>query len=186
LRQHLWVRRVSVVGNAGSGKSMLAKRIAATLAVPHIEIDAINHLPGWQELDRSELRDRVDELTTGDGWVVDGNYRECVVDGPVWARADTVVWLDLPRRAVMRQVVARTVRRVVTRQELWNGNREPLRNLWAWDPSRSIIRWAWTQHGKYADRYGSAMTSPTYAHLDFFRLTSHADAEELLAGLDEG
>lgn len=180
------MRRVSVVGNSGSGKSTLAKRIAASLDVPHIEIDAINHLPGWQELDRSELRNRVDELTTADGWVVDGNYRECVMDGPVWTRADTVVWLDLERSVVIRQVVGRTLRRVVLRQELWNGNREPLRNLWAWDPSRSIIRWAWTQHGKYADRYGSAMTSSTYDHLDFVRLSSHAEAEELLADLAAG
>jgi len=186
LRQHLWVRRVSVVGNAGAGKSTFARRLAASLDVPHIEIDAINHLPGWQELDRSELRNRLDELTAGDGWVVDGNYRECVVDGPVWARADTVVWLDLPRSVVMRRLVGRTVRRVVTRQVLWNGNREPFRNLWAWDPHRSIIRWAWTQHGKYADRYRAAMTAPAYAHLDFVRLSSHAEAEALLAGLTNG
>lgn len=26
---------------------------------------------------------------------MDGNYRIAVVDGPVWARADTVVWIDL-------------------------------------------------------------------------------------------
>lgn len=186
MRQHLWVRRISVVGSAGSGKSTLARRLAAILDVPHVEIDAIYHLPGWQELDRSELRSRLDELTTGDGWVVDGNYRECVVEGPVWARADTVIWLDLPRSVVMRQVVSRTLRRVLTREVLWNGNREPFRNLWAWDPNRSIIWWAWTQHGKYTDRYGSAMTSPTFAHLDFIRLSGHAEAEELLAALTEG
>lgn len=180
------MRRVSVVGNTGSGKSTLARRLAAILDVPHIEIDAVNHLPGWQELDRDELRNRLDELTTGDGWVVDGNYRECVVEGPVWARADTVVWLDLPRRVVMRQVVGRTLRRVLLRRRLWNGNREPFRNLWAWDPNRSIIRWAWTQHGKYADRYGAAMRSPSYAHLEFVRVTSRAEADDLLARLARG
>lgn len=176
---------MSVVGNSGSGKSRLALRLAAALDVPYIEIDAINHQAGWRELDRGALRDRIDELTTGDGWVVDGNYRECVVDGPVWARADTVVWLDLPRHLVMRQVVVRTVRRIVTRQELWNGNREPFRNLWAWDPNKSIVRWAWTQHGKYAERYAAAMTSATYAHLAFVRLRSHAGADALLERLDQ-
>ena len=63
--------------------------------------------------------------------MIDGNYRTVVVDGPVWQRADTVVWLDLPRRIVMRQVVSRTFRRSILREELWNGNREPLRNLCA-------------------------------------------------------
>lgn len=40
-------------------------------------------------------------------------------------RADLVVWLDLPRRSVMRQVVTRTVRRRFRREVLWNGNIEP-------------------------------------------------------------
>jgi adenylate kinase family enzyme len=183
VRQDADVRRVSVVGSSGSGKSRLAQRIAVALDVPHVELDAINHRAGWQALDRDELIGRVDELTTGDGWVVDGNDRECVVEGPVWARADTVVWLDLPRQVVLRQIVGRTVRRVVTREELWNGNREPVGNLWRWDPNRSVIRWAWTQHPKYVERYVAAMAAPAYEHLDFVRLGSHAEAAAWLSGL---
>jgi len=83
----------------------------------------------------------------------------------------------------MRQVTARTLRRTLRSEELWNGNREPLRNLWAWDPHKSIIRWAWTQHGKYQDRFGSAMASPLFARIDFVRLRSHQEAERWLACL---
>lgn len=183
LGHHGEVQRVSVVGNSGSGKSTLARELAAALRVPHVEIDQLNHQAGWRELDRAELVRRVDEATADGGWVVDGNYRECVVEGPVWARADTVVWLDLPKAVVMRQVVGRTLRRVLTRQELWNGNREPFHNLWARDPNRSIIRWAWTQHEKYVERYAAAATDPAYAHLDFVRLRSHAEAAALVASL---
>lgn len=177
------MRRISVVGNPGSGKSHLARRLSATLGVPHVEIDAIAHQPGWTELDAGELTARISEATEADGWVVDGNYRAAVVDGPVWARADTVVWIDLPRRTVMRQVVPRTVSRVVRRTELWNGNREPWSNLWAWDPERSIIRWAWTRHDKYRQRYGSAMTDPRHSHLQFIRLRSRGEIDRWLASL---
>lgn len=103
---------------------MLAKRLAALLDVSHIELDAIHHLPGWTPIHPEVFRSELDRLTTKDGWVIDGNYRTVVIDGPVWERADTVVWLDLPRRTVMRQVIARTLYRVLRRQELWNGNRE--------------------------------------------------------------
>lgn len=62
-------------------------------------------------------------------------------------------------------------------------NREPLRNLWAWNPHESIIRWAWTQHAKYQDRYDAALAAPTLGHIDFVRLRSHAEAEEWVTNL---
>ena len=174
------MQRVSVVGNAGSGKSRLAARIADVLGVVPVELDAIHHLPNWEPIDPDEFLAQVAEITDAQCWVVDGNYRTVVVDGPVWQRADTVVWLDLPRRTVMAQVIRRTVRRSIRREALWNGNRERLSNLYAWDPHQSIIRWSWTQHAKYRERFGSAMTSPAYEHLAFVRLRSHVDADRWL------
>lgn len=178
------MKRVSVVGNAGSGKSKLAGRLASILGVPHVELDGIHHLPNWEPINPEEFLARVAAVAATDSWVIDGNYRAVVVDGPVWKRADTIVWLDLPRRTVMLQVTRRTLRRIICREELWNGNREPLRNLYAWDPHKSIIRWAWTQHAKYRERFGSAMTSPSLEHIHFIRLRSHREAERWLASLE--
>jgi hypothetical protein len=90
----------------------------------------------------------------------------------VWARADTVVWLDLPRPVVMRQIIRRTLTRAVRRTELWNGNREPWCNFASLDPNRSIIAWAWTQHGAYRERYREAMVDPAWRRLRFIRLGS--------------
>jgi len=169
-----------VVGNSGSGKSRLAERVATILDVPYVELDAIHHLANWTPIDPDEFVVRIAQISSTDAWVIDGNYRAGVVDGPVWKRADTVVWLDLPRRTVMFQVTRRTVTRLISRKHLWNGNREPWRNLWSWDPNKSIIRWAWTQHAKYQERYGAAAQSPELAHLTFVRLTSHAAADRWL------
>ena len=180
-RQTVGMRRVSVVGNSGSGKSTLARRVADRMGVPYVELDAIHHLPGWTPIDADEFRARLDEITAGAGWVIDGNYRTMVVDGPVWERADTVVWLDLPRGVVMRQVIGRTLRRAITRQVLWNGNREPIANFVRWDPRENIIRWAWTQHAKYQQRFGSAMSDERFTHLEFVQLRSRAEADAWLA-----
>lgn len=177
------MRRISVVGNAGSGKTRLAQRIAADLGIPFVELDAIHHLPGWEPIDPDIFVAEVDAITQRDEWVIDGNYRTVVVDGPVWQRADTVVWLDLPRWMVMRQVIGRTVRRSLRREELWNGNREPLSNLYSWDPYKSIIAWTWTQHAKYVERFGSAMKSPAFSHITFVRLTSIQESERWLSDL---
>lgn len=175
---------MSVVGNAGSGKSTLGRRLAKHLGVPYVELDSIHHLPGWTPIDPDEFLRQIELATAGDGWVVDGNYRAGVVEGRVWQRADTVVWIDLPRATVMRQLVPRTVRRLVTRQVLWNGNREPWANLTRRDPRRNIFRWAWTQHAKYVERYGSAATDPAHRHLTFVRLRSRAEVEAFLATVD--
>jgi adenylate kinase family enzyme len=174
-----FVRRVSVVGNSGSGKSTLARELAACLGVPHIELDSVFHQPGWEPLPRDEFERLVAARTNEDGWVVDGNYS--AVRPVVWARADTVVWLDLPKRTVMRQVAWRTVRRAVTRQELWNGNREPLANFLSWVPEKSIISWAWHNHAEYRARYGAAAADPANAHLTFIRLTSRREIAGFLA-----
>lgn len=175
-------RRISVVGNSGAGKSRLARTIATRLDVPCLELDSLFHLPGWTERPLEEFKAVVAEHTASDGWVTDGNYREVVTE-VVWPRAQMVVWLDLPRGIVMRQVIRRTLRRVTTRQQLWNGNREPWSNLYRFDPTRNIIRWSWTQHTKYERRFGAAMVDPAWAHLTFVRLRSHGEAAAWVARL---
>ena len=172
------MRRVSVVGNAGSGKSTLGRALAARLGVPHVELDGIYHQPGWTPLAEEELVRRVGEAAAGDGWVIDGNYT--AVRPLIWARADTVVWLDPPRRTVMRRIIWRTVRRVISRAELWNGNKEPWQNLVRRDPEASVIAWAWHKHAVYRERYAAAARDPAWAHLRFVRVTSRRDVRALL------
>lgn len=178
------VRRISVVGNSGSGKTTLAQVLSQHLGVPHVELDALYHGPGWTQPEADQFRHRVATTldAAADGWVCCGNY-SLALHEVVWPRADTVVVLDYPKATVMRRVVGRTVRRVLSRAELWNGNREPLRNLYAWDPERNIIRWAWVRHDVYRDRYRSAGADPRWEHLDFVVLTSPGRADEFVASL---
>lgn len=172
------MRRVSVAGTSGSGKSTLARELAGVLNVPCLELDSVFHQPGWAPLPREEFRERVASFVAGDGWVVDGNYSK--VRDLVWAKADTVVWLDLPRYLVMRRLIARTVRRVVTRQVLWNGNRESWRAFFSLDPEQSIIIWGWTTHAANRELYLTASADPANAHLTFIRLRSPRAVQTLL------
>ncbi len=179
------MRRVSVVGCSGSGKSTLGRSLAARLGVPYVELDAIHHRPGWTPIDPAEFVRRLGEITATSGWVVDGNYGAVVRDGPVWQRADTVVWLDLPRWLVMWQVTARTLRRVMRREELWNGNRERWSYLFSRDPERSIIAWAWTTHGSTRDRYGRLLAAEAAPPFDVVQLRSRADVRRWLGTLGQ-
>lgn len=153
--------------------------MAGSLGTRHVELDAVIHQENWVDLKVAEFRQRVGELATGSAWVIDGNYRN--VRDLVWARADTVVWLDLPRRVVMITVIRRTLHGVRTRRELWNGNRENLPNALSLDPYHSIVVWTWVDQRRYQASYRDARGDPTSAHLRFVRVQRKGDRASLLA-----
>ena len=175
------MQRISVVGNSGSGKTTVAKAIATAIGVPLLELDGVFHQPDWEPLDTEEFRRIVSDFTAAEAWVVDGNYSG--VRDIAWGRADTVVWVDPPRHRLMRQLVPRTLRRMATGTELWNGNRERWRYLFTRE--ESIIRYAWTNHRRIRTDYESAQADPANAHLTFVRLRTAEETEALLRGLAE-
>ena len=176
------MRRVAIVGCSGAGKSTLGRALAERLEARHVELDSIFHQPGWTPLPREEFRRRVEKRLRDDAWVVDGNYDSQVQD-IVLDRADTVVWLDLPRSVVMRQVIGRTLRRVGRGVELWNGNRERWANLVDPRPEQNIVLWAFTRHRSYREKYARKSSDPAYAHLDWHRLRTRDEVREFLRTL---
>lgn len=140
--------RLVVVGTSGSGKTTMATRLAHLLAVPRVELDAFQHGPNWEQATEAQLKERAAAATTGDGWVVDGNYS--AVRDVVWPRATAIVWLDYERGVVMRRVLWRSVERAVMRRPLWNDNRERARE---WLAPDHPIRWAWRTHADRRVRY---------------------------------
>lgn len=171
--------RVSVVGCSGSGKTTFARKLAAVRGVPHVELDALHWGPDWTEASAEELQTRARAALSGDAWVVDGNYQG-KLGGLVWGNADTVVWLDPPRWRVMWQSVSRTLRRVVSREELWAGNRESWKALAFWRGQQSILWWAWTTYAGRKKRYEAAMAEPDNADLAFYRLATRRQARRFL------
>jgi adenylate kinase family enzyme len=87
-------RRILVLGRTGSGKTTLARELAAAIGVPHVELDALYFGPDFSTVPLSVLRERTSAAIAGDRWVTDGN--KSAVRDLVWPRADTVIWLDYP------------------------------------------------------------------------------------------
>ncbi len=174
------VRRINVIGSSGSGKTTLARALAERLSLPHVELDGLFHQPGWVPAEAEAFQSQVADMAATERWVVDGNYT--VARDILWARADTVIFIDLPRWQVMRQLVPRTVRRVVTREPLWNGNRERWKNLVSLDPMQSVVVWSWTRHSLQRQRYEAATVDPAWAHVRFIRLRTRARVEDCAMG----
>jgi adenylate kinase family enzyme len=175
------VERVCVIGTSGSGKTSLARRLASALGYPMLELDSVYHLPEWQPRDDESFRAIVADFIADDQWIIDGNY--ATTRDIVWRRADTVIWLDYSRPRTMTRVVGRTVRRLMTREVLWNGNREGLRNLVSANPENNILLWSWTTHPDRRRRYAEMVGDRQWWHITFHRLRVPSEARALMEGL---
>jgi adenylate kinase family enzyme len=172
------MRRVSVAGISGSGKTTLATALATRLGVPHIELDALHHGPDWTEATPAELRERVEAALAAapDGWVADGNYESKLGDLIV-SRADTFVWIDLPLALALVRIARRTTGRIVRGTELWNGNRETVRN--ALLVRDNLVWWAIKSHRR--KRRTLPSLPERHPHLRFVRLRSPREVDRFLA-----
>ncbi len=142
------MKRVSIVSTcSGNGKTTLGKQLASILEVPFVELDALVHGPNWTETPDDELVRILEPILAGDGWVIDGNYSS-KFGNLVLEQADTVVWLDLPIRVWLPRLIRRTARRIVRREELWNGNRETLKD--AIGGKDALIPFAFRMHSAEA------------------------------------
>src|SRR5690348_4236079 len=87
-------QRILILGRTGSGKTTLARELAAAVGVPHVELDSLYFGPQFTTVPLPVLRERTTAAIAGARWVTDGN--KSAVRDLVWPRADTVIWLDYP------------------------------------------------------------------------------------------
>lgn len=175
-------RRIVVRGTSGSGKTTLARAISTSLGLPHVELDAIYQQREWTPLPDEEFISRVRTIAAAESWVVCGNYHQ--VAPILLERADTVVLYDLSRPLVMWRVVTRTLSRAVRNEELWNGNREGLRNVASLDPQVSIVAWAWTTHERRHLNTLEMLENPPRGDLRMVHLTTAREERRLYRAME--
>jgi adenylate kinase family enzyme len=89
------MKRVAVFGNAGGGKSTLAKRLAELTQLPLYPIDMIQFKRGGDAVPHDEYLRVHADLLCREEWIIDGFG--CV--SSAWERfsaADTLIYVDLP------------------------------------------------------------------------------------------
>jgi len=155
----------------------MARRVADALGLSYVEMDSLFHGPQWTP--RPEFEADVRELVAGEAWATEWQYSAARPLLP--ARADTLIWLDHPRRTVLRRVTVRTVLRRARRQVLWNGNTEPpLRTVFT-DPEH-LLRWAWRSHGRNRERVAALLTGRDGERLAVVRLRGQREVDRWCAG----
>ena len=85
-----------MLGRGGAGKSTLARRLGAVLALPVVELDKHFWSPGPRPLPKDEWARVQGRLAAGDGWIMDGDLGPYDVLPVRLRAADTVLVLDFP------------------------------------------------------------------------------------------
>lgn len=88
-------RRIVIVGNAGGGKSTLARNLAALLDIPYRGLDEIQWGPGWTLLSDDAIAATHDSWLAEDAWIIDGyGPWDPMIDR--FGKADMILHVDHP------------------------------------------------------------------------------------------
>ncbi|MEM1363011.1 MAG: isopentenyl transferase family protein [Pseudomonadota bacterium] len=145
------MKRVMVVGAPGSGKSTLAIALGRKTGLPVYHMDRIHWQPGWQSRDVTEKDHLTHEVHQKEAWIFEGGHSRTYPER--LARADTLVWLDLP--------VTLRYWRVGKRWWMYRGGTRP--DLPENCPERldgEFLRYIWTSRRRTRQRHLDILKNP--------------------------
>ena len=154
-------------------------QLAEKIGGDFIELDALYWDPNWTPAELSVFYKRVETATSSQVWVVAGNYRG--VRDLIWSKAQAVIWLDYPLPILFWRLLTRTVRRWITQEDLWNGNREKLWwHLKFWS-EESLFHWLFKTYWRRKREIPQLLALAEYSHLKVFHFQTPTETDEWLA-----
>jgi len=166
-------RRWLIVGASGAGKSRLAREMGELLALPVIHLDRHFWSSGWVEPDRQQWARQVEELSSGDAWIMDGNYGGSIALR--LPRAEVAVMLDPPVWQCLWGILRRsTIYRGESRPDMAEGCEERL-PYWAF--IRYVLTYKWRSRPRVLERVAAE------SHVRFYHLKSRRAARRFMSDL---
>ncbi|MFA5836301.1 MAG: AAA family ATPase [Bellilinea sp.] len=177
-------QRILILGRTGSGKTTLARELAAAMGVPHVELDALYFGPNFSTVPLPVLRERTSAAIAGERWVTDGN--KSAVRDLVWPRADTIIWLDYPLVISLWRLGKRALWRtsVLKAQAVESGKKAGLPKQLL-SAAKGVLKALRSHRGQRRD-YPRMFADPKNQHLAVVRLRSPRATRRWLARVNEG
>jgi adenylate kinase family enzyme len=112
------MRRVAIFGNAGGGKSTLARRLAEITGLPLHALDRLRYRDGGGLIPEADYLARHEELLRGEAWIIEG-FGSVETAFERFDRADTLIHVDLPLHVHRWWVTKRLIKGFFVQPEGW-------------------------------------------------------------------
>ncbi|MDI5971080.1 topology modulation protein [Streptomyces sp. SL13] len=162
------MRKVTIVGCGGSGKSHLARQLGAALGAPVTHLDAVYFDDEWNALPMEKFAAAQRDLVAEAQWVIDGNYNSTL--SIRLEACDTVVLMDVSTPAALWGIVARQLRHGAGHQ----GNGVHNRITWG------VIKYVATYRRKMRPRVLAKIEELASRHADVVLLSSRRQTRRWL------
>ena len=167
--------KIIILGSSCSGKTTLGKRLAKINHAKPIDLDDLNWLPGWKSRSTVEMIAKLENEIWGEKkWIISGNYRD--THSLTMPKATCVIWLDFRLRLVLWRMLKRTIKRIVTKEEICNGNRETIYGTF-FDKDNLF---SYTIHTYKKRKEQFSVLGELYPHLTIYRIYSPKKLEEFI------
>lgn len=121
------MKKIVIIGCPGSGKTTLAIKLGKMFDIP------VFHLDDYQNLSSDDFKAKQDEIMKDNKWIIDGNFTKTIDKRATMA--DTVIFLDFPRRLVYFRALKRYFRNFIKKR---SDVGEPEASKW------SLVKYIWT------------------------------------------
>ncbi|MGO9421910.1 hypothetical protein [Roseiarcus sp.] len=166
------MKRVAVFGNAGGGKSTLARRLAEVTRLPLYPLDTIQYQAGGGRVPHDDYLKAHADILRREAWIIDGFG--CMTSAwERFSRADTLIYMDLPLATHFWWVSKRLIKGLFETPEGWPDD-SPM-----WSSTLNSYRVIWLCHRRLTPQYRRLIVEAE-ASKRVHHVRSPAEAKELL------
>ncbi len=138
------MEKIIIVGCPGSGKTTLANILGKKLNIPVHHLDKYYWKDNWQAITQEEFSEIQRVITSGDRWIIDGNYSRTIENRMLYA--DTIIFFDFPSYVIYWRVFKRYIKNFgKQRKDMGGNNKESLK----WD----FIKFIYNFHSRSREIY---------------------------------
>ena len=166
------MKKVAIFGNAGGGKSALARKLAEVTRLPLHVVDMMQFRAGGITVPHEEFVTAHAELLRSDAWIIDGfGGTKCAWER--FAAADTLVYIDLPLSTHFLWVTKRLIKGLFVTPPGWPNGSPVVRS------SISSFRVLWPCHRHLTPKYRE-LVSAARQHKRVHHLKTAAEIDAFL------